>query len=184
MNIHFPFTVPSVSCCGVAEAEAVVRRQDKVTQKKHFDRGSRVCFKVRPCVCVIRLLACLLFLYLPLDGTIGLQSTCVWIFTARPYGYSTLICEAWLGKRLIFMFHCGFLNITRKVFQSKISTKYVVSHIKKHKSQCVANVSPCHTSVSLYFYTTKDQESHETATSLQRLSAVCVLTKRSFKATF
>lgn len=37
-----------------------------------------MCFKVRHCIFVVllRLLARLLYLYLPLDGTIGLQSMC------------------------------------------------------------------------------------------------------------
>lgn len=33
-----------------------------------------MCFKVRPCIFAIRQLTCVLFLHLPLDGTIGLQS--------------------------------------------------------------------------------------------------------------
>lgn len=76
--------------CG-EKAEKVTLKQQKAL-KNALTEARKCAFRLNPGALSV---TCLSYLYLPLDGTIGLQSVCS--FPVQPHGYSVLICKTWMG---------------------------------------------------------------------------------------
>lgn len=104
LSLHCFLLCPVPALLGRGSGE----KADKVTptHSRLFRRLDRECaFRSDPGSLSL-LFACMLYLYLPLDGTIGLQSVCESFFfffsAAQPHGYSPLICETLPGHFNVF----------------------------------------------------------------------------------